>query len=262
MIAIGNDNNITLKIGTETVTAAYLGTELVYPTTPPIPPVVDYSTMYFTVEAIESGNFKIDNTPSGFTYQYSRNEGLGWTTFDSSTSVNIPAGDTIIVRGSNQSDGTTGIGNCTSTGKFNVYGNVMSLIYGDNFIGQTTILPHQLAGLFSYSPNLVSAQNLYLPVTNIPVYGYQAMFFGCTSLTTAPVLPATTLGDYAYQYMFMNCASLNSITCLATDISAEGCTDYWVNGVAATGTFTKDSSMSSWTTGNSGIPSGWTVQDY
>jgi hypothetical protein len=34
------------------------------------------------------------------------------------------------------------------------------------------------------------------------------MFYGCTSLTTAPVLPATTLADWCYQRMFYNCSSL------------------------------------------------------
>lgn len=34
------------------------------------------------------------------------------------------------------------------------------------------------------------------------------------------------------------------------------------NGAVTSGTFTKAASMSSWTTGNNGIPRGWTVQDY
>ena len=62
--------------------------------------------------------------------------------------------------------------------------------------------------------------------------------------------------------MFASCTSLTAITCLATDISATNCTTNWVNGVAASGTFTKAASMESWTRGNNGIPSNWTVQDY
>jgi hypothetical protein len=88
------------------------------------------------------------------------------------------------------------------------------------------------------------------------------MFYGCTSLTTAPQLPATTLVQSCYQNMFSNCTSLNSITCLATAKSISYYTNGWVSGVAASGTFTKAASMSSWTTGASGIPSGWTVVDY
>lgn len=37
MITLGNEDNITLKVGTETVVAVYMGTEQVYPDTPPTP---------------------------------------------------------------------------------------------------------------------------------------------------------------------------------------------------------------------------------
>ena len=45
---------------------------------------------------------------------------------------------------------------------------------------------------------------------------------------------------------------------LATDISASNCLQSWVSGVAASGTFTKNSSTSI-PTGINGIPSGWNV---
>ena len=72
------------------------------------------------------------------------------------------------------------------------------------------------------------------------------------------LLNFTVLGGRNYE-MFNGCSSLSYIRCIATDISASNCTYNWVNGVAASGTFKKASSMSSWTTGNNGIPSGWTV---
>ena len=87
------------------------------------------------------------------------------------------------------------------------------------------------------------------------------MFNGCTSLTTAPELPATTLTHQCYQSMFEGCTSLNSITCLATNIPVSNCTKNWVYNIAANSTFTKATSMTSWTEGINGIPSGWTVQD-
>ena len=34
------------------------------------------------------------------------------------------------------------------------------------------------------------------------------MFYGCTSLTTAPALPATTLAESCYECMFADCTSL------------------------------------------------------
>lgn len=113
-----------------------------------------------------------------------------------------------------------------------------------------------------------------LPATTLARSCYTSMFQNCTSLTTAPELPATTLVDYCYQNMFYGCSSLNYIKCLATIIRTyvDGTDEYyildsttnWVNGVAATGTFVKAASMvagNNWTTGVSGIPSGWTVQN-
>ena len=100
-----------------------------------------------------------------------------------------------------------------------------------------------------------------LPATTLAQSCYSNMFSGCTSLTTAPTLPATTLSNSCYYRMFSGCSSLSAVTCLATDISATDCTSYWLTGAASTGTFTKATSMTSWSRGYRGIPSGWTVQD-
>ena len=100
-----------------------------------------------------------------------------------------------------------------------------------------------------------------LPATILTNNCYNGMFYNCTSLTTAPELPATSLATGCYYEMFTGCTSLNYIECLATDISASNCTSIWVRNVASTGTFVKAPSMTSWKTGVSGIPTGWTVQD-
>ncbi len=115
------------------------------------------------------------------------------------------------------------------------------------------------AGMFYGCTSLTTAPAL--PVTDLDTLCYASMFYGCTSLRIAPELPATILKPYCYQSMFNGCTNLNYIKCLATDISASNCTTNWTNGVAATGTFVKDSNMSRWTTDSNGIPSGWTVQD-
>ena len=100
-----------------------------------------------------------------------------------------------------------------------------------------------------------------LPATELAPECYSNMFNGCTSLTTAPDLPAATLKAGCYFNMFVGCISLSSVTCLATNISAEKCTMNWLGSVAKTGTFTKAASMNSWGSGADGIPSGWTVLD-
>jgi hypothetical protein len=101
-----------------------------------------------------------------------------------------------------------------------------------------------------------------LPATTLEWGCYKTMFEWCTSLTEAPELPATTLADSCYKEMFHGCSNLNYIKMLATDISANSCLDSWVNGVASSGTFVKHPSMTTLPSGVSGIPSGWTVEDY
>ena len=99
-----------------------------------------------------------------------------------------------------------------------------------------------------------------LPANTLAEHCYEGMFYGCTGLTTAPVLPANTLVNSCYNYMFYRCSNLNSVVCLATtNISLNTCIN-WLNGVAATGTFTK-AFGATWGGGVSVIPSGWTVRD-
>ena len=115
------------------------------------------------------------------------------------------------------------------------------------------------SGMFRDCTSLTTAPAL--PATTLAYGCYQDMFYKCTSLITAPELPATKLAIVCYNRMFQRCTKLNYIKCLATDISAINCTTDWVDGVAASGKFVKAASMTSWTTGVNGIPSGWTVQN-
>ena len=123
----------------------------------------------------------------------------------------------------------------------------------------TTLSEQCYGSMFYGCISLTTAPEL--PATTLANKCYQMMFYGCTSLTTAPELPATTLATYCYKMMFYGCTKLNYIKCLATNISASSCLSDWVTNVASTGTFVKASSMTSWSTGTSGIPSGWTVVD-
>ena len=124
----------------------------------------------------------------------------------------------------------------------------------------TTLAPYCYGNMFYGCTSLTTAPSL--PATTLASNCYNGMFWDCTGLTTAPVLPATTLEQNCYRAMFYNCSSLNYIKCLATNISAAGCTANWVRSVASSGTFIKPSATD-WSskTGNNGIPGGWTVQN-
>ena len=113
----------------------------------------------------------------------------------------------------------------------------------------------------------VLSQAPELPATTLAPSCYYEMFGGNLTnvqpiITVAPTLPATTLVSSCYENMFRNCTRLSLITCLATNIEPLfRCTTSWVLNVSSAGTFMKNARMSSWTTGDSGIPSGWAVSD-
>lgn len=141
-----------------------------------------------------------------------------------------------------------------------MFSNCESLItVPTDMLTATTLANNCYRGMFQRCSGLTNAPDL--SATTLANYCYENMFYGCTSLTNAPDLSATTLAEGCYKTMFKGCSSLNEITCLATDVSATKCTEQWVDGVAANGTFTKASGFLGWSQGVDGIPNGWTVVD-
>ena len=328
------------------------------------PYVHDYSQDYLTFEALEDGTFQFTNP-----INYSTDGGATWIELAANTaSPLITSGNKIIWKAelTPSSSNPKGIGTFSSTGNFNVEGNPMSLLFGDNFIGQTDLTGKNYAfcNLFYNCSKLISAKNLLLlattlatacyrsmfeyctsittapelPVTTLKIGCYQNMFGGCTSLTDAPQLPATTLADscynnmfydctslttapelpattlgsqcywrmfkgctslttapdlpattlanqcydgmfydcislttapelpattltsVCYQEMFYGCESLNYIKAMFTTTPSTSYTRNWVSGVAASGTFVKNSAAQWDVSGVNGIPNGWTVE--
>ena len=86
------------------------------------------------------------------------------------------------------------------------------------------------------------------------------MFQNCTKLIRAPELPAATLANYCYYEMFKGCRALNYVKCLATDISASGCTTGWLGNVQQAGDFYTQAATN-WLRNEDGIPAGWTRYD-
>ena len=258
----GNNINKWLK-GTSQVNKVYKGEVSCYPDitnnapTPPTPPTPSYDTEYLTFVATESGTFTFTPQDSNVIY-YSTDSGSTWT---EGNSVSVSAGDKVLWKGT-MTQLTNGVGTFDSTNAFTVEGNVMSLLYGDEFVGQVDLTGkvNVFNSLFYYCKTITSAENMILPATTLSQSCYLNMFNGCIKLTTAPTLPATTLTTYCYAYMFGGCRRLNSITCLATTHSTTD-TIFWVSNVSSTGTFYKHPNAT-WSNGNNGIPNGWTVEDY
>ena len=190
-----------------------------------------------------------------------RTNGGDWSpsiTFQETSTIPLPANGYVDFDGSeNIYYGVLGysgnIYKISADVKFSVSGDIMSLCSSD-------LYNSAFAFLFQNARNLVDASGLILPsVTEAKCYS--SMFYGCTSLTTAPELPATTLADGCYQSMFRGCSNLKYLKCLATNIStgSSSPTTYnWVRDVPSGGTFVKKAGVT-WPTGASGIPKNWTV---
>ena len=291
---------------------------------------------YLTFVAKGSGTFTFTPQNSNV-ISYSTDGGETWT---QGNSVAVNSGDKVMWKGTMTPASSQGVGKFGSTAEFDVQGNAMSLLFGDNFKGQTDLTGKDYAfyGLFNGNTKVVSAENLSLPATTLAqscyrnmfinctsfvtapklpattlpekcyqymfrnctslttapelpattltdgcYYGmfydctsfvtapalpattltsncYNAMFNGCTSLTTAPVLPATTLASNCYTNMFNGCTSLNYIKAMFTTTPGTTNTNNWVNGVAANGTFVKNSAAQWDVSGIHGVPSGWTIE--
>lgn len=176
------------------------------------------TSQYLTIEALTRGTLLMwaNNTSLAKTISYSTDGGSNWTNFTTSTSAysfgTLNVGDKILFKGVNASYGAfNNYNQFGGTAQFKVYGNIMSLIVGDNFETATTLdsVGYNFYKLF-YETNVVNAENLILPATTLAINCYDSMFTNCTSLTTAPVLPATTLVNRCYWYMFYGCTSLTT----------------------------------------------------
>ena len=205
-IIIGNIEASAVMIGNSAVSAVYIGSSKIYPSVP-----VDYSTQYLTFKVIKGGNItiKASNANVAKTIQYSTDNGSTWTSLTTSTTAQelggaLSVGDKILVKGTNTAYGTNSYYNSFGgTAKVNVYGNIMSLIYGDSFEKNKTLTDsYTFKRLFYSYANLLTADNLILPATTLASNCYNGMFYDCTSLTTSPELPATTLAGNCYAYMF------------------------------------------------------------
>ncbi len=254
----------------------------------------DPATQYLTFKFAGNGNFYWNSddaltTDRTIQYMISTDNGRTWgewqnKTSSSSTSsaliTTVSATTVIRVKGSNPTYCTDYTGTdyhynyFSSTAEYEVSGNIMSLIYGDNFANQTELTS---AGAFCYlfsehltigagqRGKLVGADNLILPATTLTTSCYEGMFHNCSGLTVAPKLPATVGATNCYKDMFEGCSNLLVVNCMLISPSTTY-TSNWMNNVNRTaenpGTFYYNTNVTTtWPTGVSGIPNYWNAYD-
>jgi len=199
----------------------------------------DYNVEYWTDEtenylwmsALEDGQitFTIPSKNQTANIQYfswSKDNGTTWETVNNVdnqqvvANINVKCLDKVIFKAECES-GTnyttkaseTSSTPCvfTSTCRVNLGGNLASLMYGDNFVGVTTMktsASHAFFTLFS-DLKVIDASCLVLPFTTLTNAIYQKLFYNNNTLVVAPrCLPAKSLSQQAYVSMFLDCPSL------------------------------------------------------
>lgn len=247
---------------------------------------------WFRFNVLEDGTITRQGST---TLQYSTDYGVSWSEY--SSAITVTAGDVVCFRSTAKNWTSNSSGKkLVSSGRFEVAGDITSLLTGDQFETAAATIPtdYNFQDFFKECTTLVDASELVLSMTAIPKNGLRSFFDGCTSLVAGPKeLPATTIGATCYrnmfkdctnltsapiirnpttkhndtgwyQQMFLNCSSLQKIVFLDASTYSSGNFTDWVKGIASSGTFVKNASasMTEWTTGTSGIPSNWTIENY
>lgn len=226
-----------------------------------------YASQYMTIEMLEPGVI------TAYELYGSTDNGASWTKIGDgmTTGISAQAGDKILLKAVNpffSHEGSPLFSTYVDDSyevqaKFNVYGNYLSIIYGDNFVnfsGDT--IPnadYQAEGGCFLDMPVVSAEHLILPNVDQSKsnFSFYSMFSGCTELTTAPKVRALGTRRYSFGSMFRDCTKLNSVTIECSDFSGSYCTNNMLSGCAATGTIYIPAGA---TFPSNDIPSGWTVQ--
>ena len=118
-------------------------------------------------------------------------------------------------------------------GDWIIYGNLMSMLYPDDFYNRRSQgLPLYAFYCFLRDSMIHDASDLVFPYTTEDLC-YDSMFRGCSIVYPPKILPATTLCEYCYAYMFYGCTNLiKTPEIAATNCDAysceymfQGCTD-------------------------------------
>ena len=184
---------------------------------------IDYGSEYFTTEAIDNNiYFAYGNSEHSRDYfndfYYSLDNGSTWV--NGRITPTVSAGSKVLWKGKIRKTATMSSYDDAqpfwATGRYKVYGNVMSVVYSDDFIGKNTLsgvttLNHLFCSfrwdedLQRYVGNyLVDAKNLVLPAKTLPVRAYDSMFYMQPLVEPPMIIPAETLRGYACRMMFCN----------------------------------------------------------
>lgn len=186
----------------------------------------DPSSMPFTMEFIEKGELTLTTTGIKPEMKYSKDGGKTFTPVEFkglmtyTCTINVSAGDKISLYSVRT---VTDLLRIVCTSDCYIYGNMMSIVYSDDFKNKDTVPNLVFSNLF-YNNNHIrnhASKALILPATNLGIGCYRYMF-AHSSIQTAPVLPSTTLSERCYESMFAYSDLQTAPELPATDL-AESC---------------------------------------
>ncbi len=165
---------------------------------------------YLTFTSTGSSTIALTNQNSNAPHvEYSLDDGSTWTTWDYSA-ISLAKGEKVQMRGVNPNgfsnpenlDSNVPYSYFTVSGRLAASGSLMSLIDGH---GTQKVIPSKscFKSLFYGCSTLTTAPAL--PATTLAENCYSSMFRYCMSLTEAPELPATKMANSCYQQMFSDC---------------------------------------------------------
>ena len=250
-------NNIdAILIGSTPAVKAYLGDTVIWEASDDAEYALrTYRHQYFTTEALADNCVLTLNIAQnvgtinvkGFYYSRDR---ITWTPIlniaNTSQAVSLPAINTgekyywkginfaISENGTYQESTTLKNVHLSASANFKVYGNMFSMLYGDNFIGKNYFpddtINYIYSGFFVNNTNLIDASNLYFPGQHTKGFTYTTvdkvdptpdevinsfndLFNGCTNLEYGPTIEMLTIvGNSSIKGIFKNCAKLKSFT--------------------------------------------------
>lgn len=113
---------------------------------------------------------------------------------------------------------------------------------------------------FGGCTSMVSAPD-WRTITTVGQQAFNGTFSGCTIAEGPDLRNVTSMGSKAFYNTYYNCRSIEKV--YAPSISSWDTTDFygWLTNAPASGTIYKPANLSI-PSGSSGVPSGWTTQDY
>ena len=218
----------------------YLGEYYVEPEPAPEPTPVNPYEEYFYVENDGDDSSYIylsknNNDAPGLTVDISWDKN-SWSSYPITgyTSFPLPARTKLYFRcastgWSNGANNYVKFSFSTFESVIKVGGNLLSLLYGDQFNSQTDFpnnaTSYTFANLFNNNQYIsLDASELVMPISATPDHCYYQMFKGCALLAHAPSsLPAVTLSEYCYYSMFEGCTSLVDTPSIPATTFADFC---------------------------------------